>query len=218
MQQQQQHIAPAQALAVLGRRLHDHITASHPAAPSLVFANGSRQHRALPFNGEVATAQLAAAAVLAGAPDLTLPVPGAPERPYLSRWILERCTADNGRSSLSVYIHLFTADDPAIPHDHPWHSTSLLLAGHLLEEWTPIGHEPFHAGHQARRLKPGDVVYRPASHTHRLSITGTATSALTLFVTGPRIREWGFWDQPDGRPPRFIPDREFDRAAARPSP
>lgn len=213
----QHHMPPAEALAVLGRRLHDYITATHPKNHSLIFPGGSRQHAVLPFNGPVSTAQLAATAVIAAPPDLVLPVPGSPDRPYLSRWILERQTAGNGRSSLSIYIHRFTADDPAIPHDHPWDSTSVLLAGRLLEEWTPTGTTPFHPCHSTRRLSPGDVVYRPAAHTHRLSITGSAKSALTLFITGPRIREWGFWDQPASQQPRFIPDQQFDRAAALPA-
>lgn len=45
-----------------------------------------------------------------------------------------------------------------------------------------------------RRLVPvGSIVARSARFSHRLALAPGCASACTLFITGPRIREWGFW-------------------------
>lgn len=40
------------------------------------------------------------------------------------------------------------------------------------------------------RRRAGDVVFRCASTPHRLEIDGNA--CVTLFLTGPKVRAWGF--------------------------
>lgn len=44
-----------------------------------------------------------------------------------------------------------------------------------------------------RDFHPGDVVYRGARFAHRLYLPGEIKEAWTLFITGPRIRTWGFY-------------------------
>ncbi len=96
---------------------------------------------------------------------------------YLTRWHL----VPRNRW-LNVYLHKFTgSDDERADHDHPWASVSFLLRGNLLE------------------LRPGFVgkvpwlvpVFRSATYRHRLIHWGKP--AWTLFITGPRVREWGFY-------------------------
>jgi hypothetical protein len=121
-------------------------------------------------------------------PDLTIAPDG---NPYLYRWHLVRSKVAN------VYMHLQVASDPERPlHDHPWHNQSVILAGGydevigfglMLSPKPPRRQETF-----VRR--PGDVISRSAETSHRLVINpNRATYALTLFTTGPKIREWGFW-------------------------
>lgn len=96
--------------------------------------------------------------------------------PYLSRWYL----IPRNRW-LNVYLHRFDgSDEDRALHDHPWASLSVMLKGELVEVTT-----------QGRRtIKAGAVRLRRANFAHRLEHLGVTT--WTLFITGPRIREWGF--------------------------
>ena len=106
-------------------------------------------------------------------PDFTIGPAGSP---YMFRWhLLPR------DKQFNVYLHKIVGnDDDRALHDHPWDSFSLMLAGELLE-YTPDG---------SRFLQRGDVLERAAGDAHRLELV--EGPAWTLFVTGPRIREWGF--------------------------
>jgi hypothetical protein len=101
---------------------------------------------------------------------------------YLRRW-----WAMPRNDYLNVYIHeMWVDDDDRALHDHPWANTSIVLEGGYLEH-TPQGvHERF----------PGDVVTRQAEDAHRLVLrrdgAGVIIPALTIFSTGPKVREWGF--------------------------
>jgi len=59
-------------------------------------------------------------------------------------------------------------------------------------------------GHIVRDLGVGHVVYRGTQFAHRLELQGPGFPAWTLFVTGPRVREWGFWCAR-----RWVPWQEF---------
>ena len=96
--------------------------------------------------------------------------------PYLHRW---HVTPKN--RFLNVYLHRYHASDPGPElHDHPWHSLSYLIDGELREE-TPAGT----VRHQA-----GAFVLRRAARMHRIHLAGE--QATTLFITGPKFRDWGF--------------------------
>lgn len=96
---------------------------------------------------------------------------------YLRRWwVVPRNDYAN------LYLHEFRAsDDDRALHDHPWASTSVIIAGRYLEH-TPDG---------AFERKAGDVVSRAAEALHRVELFPEET-AITLFFTGPKVREWGF--------------------------
>ena len=96
---------------------------------------------------------------------------------YLRRWwILPRNAYSN------VYLHdVRKSDDDRAFHDHPWPNTSFLISGSYIE------HTP--EGRFVRRA--GDVIHRPAEALHRLEVI-PGQKAISLFSTGPKVREWGF--------------------------
>lgn len=105
---------------------------------------------------------------------------GGAHDPYLERWFAIPRTR-----LMNIYIHRFKRDDDdRALHDHPWPSVSVMLSGELLEHYK--------SGEYTRRrsVHPGDIVLRAARFAHRLEVVDGP--ALTLFITGPRIRRWGF--------------------------
>ena len=106
---------------------------------------------------------------------------GGGERPYLFRWYL----IPRNRW-LNVYLHQFLrSDDDRALHDHPWWNMSLLLEGRYSEHTIRAGGINIRA-----RRRAGDVKFRSARAAHRIELTHGP--CWTLFITGPRIREWGF--------------------------
>jgi hypothetical protein len=110
---------------------------------------------------------------------------GGAERPYLLRWfVLPR------NPLLNVYVHhIKRSDDDRALHDHPWPNISMVLQGGYFEV-TP-------ADPEGRWRDRGSMVLRRASASHRLvlgtvAMTGETHECVTLFITGPRIRQWGF--------------------------
>lgn len=94
---------------------------------------------------------------------------------YMRRWyILPR------NESLNLYLHETLRDDDDVMHDHPWDNTSFVIRGGYVEH-TPLA--------TYRRL-PGDLVQRKAVDAHRLELLGEPS--ISLFMTGPKIRDWGF--------------------------
>ena len=96
---------------------------------------------------------------------------------YLHRWwIIPR------NEQVNVYLHdIRKSDDDRAMHDHPWANTSYLIFGSYIEH-TPEG---------TFLREAGDVVQRPAHALHRLEVI-PGERAVSLFVTGPKVREWGF--------------------------
>ena len=91
-------------------------------------------------------------------------------------WLIPRNYSQN------IYLHqILISDDVRALHDHPWDNTSFLLAGGYTEV-TP-------EGEFVREV--GSVIHRKATDAHRLVIP-EGGEAVSLFMTGPLIREWGF--------------------------
>jgi hypothetical protein len=97
--------------------------------------------------------------------------------PYILRWwVIPRNPWSN------QYLHdIRRSDDDRALHDHPWPNTSFLIFGSYIEH-TPEG---------SFVRKAGDVIFRPASAFHRLEVI-PGQRAISLFTTGPKVREWGF--------------------------
>lgn len=119
---------------------------------------------------------------------------GDPSNPYMLRWwLIPR------NRLLNVYLHKFCRDDDdQALHDHPWLSLSIVVRGGYYD----ITNGP--DGTQQRRwYGPWSVIARGASSAHRVELARDPESSVvgewrkpiaawTLFITGPRIREWGF--------------------------
>lgn len=108
---------------------------------------------------------------------------GGAHRPYLLRWfVLPK------NRYFNVYLHVFLrSDDDRALHDHPWSNMSFLVQGSYLE------HRPGIDGHKRiTRQQPGSVVFRKATQAHRIALIDGAPCT-SLFFTGPKIREWGFY-------------------------
>lgn len=96
---------------------------------------------------------------------------------YLRRWwVIPRNPIQN------VYLHeINKSDDDRALHDHPWQNTSLLVRGSY-EEHTPDG---------VFLREEGSLVHREGTTLHRLVVPDNAR-VISLFFTGPVVREWGF--------------------------
>jgi hypothetical protein len=110
-------------------------------------------------------------------PDVNI---GGQQDPYMRRWFLVP-----RNPILNVYLHQFLRDDDdRAPHDHPWVSASLSLTEPMVEIYRKGGID------HSREVLPGDLVLRGARFIHRMVVP--KPGALTIFITGPRIRAWGF--------------------------
>jgi hypothetical protein len=78
-------------------------------------------------------------------------------------------------------------DDDDILHDHPYVSLSLVLTDGLSEYYQD---SPPNGEKVVRVIAQGALVYRSSRFAHQLIVN---RQAWTLFLTGPRIKEWGFW-------------------------
>jgi len=121
-------------------------------------------------------------------PDIII---GSGQSPYMLRWYL----IPRNRF-FNVYLHhILRSDDDRALHDHPWWSFSLILLG-VYGEVT---------GNGVKGFGTGDVIYRSAEYSHRLTVVSGAT-VWTLFVTGPRARDWGFYC-----PQGWVSHEKFDK-------
>lgn len=107
---------------------------------------------------------------------------GSTDNPYLRRWwLIPR------NPWFNIYLHQFLRDDDdRALHDHPWVWCSIILRGRYIEH-------TIHAGgiHRHVEYQTGTVRVNRPTFAHRLALH-PGESAWTLFITGPRVREWGF--------------------------
>ncbi len=122
------------------------------------------------------------------APDLAIHHSDA--GPNLLRWYL---TPRNEGGC--VYLHQFTGiEGQEVPHCHPADSMSVCVFGHVVDE-------EFGTVELTQNLitsaKYGTVRFRQGRNPHR--IVSAFAGSETLFFTGPRHREWGFYVKGEGR-------------------
>lgn len=114
--------------------------------------------------------------------------------PYLTRYTLI------DRSNWQLCLHVFHRSDYPDFHDHPWNFLTLVLWRGYIEHF-PDG--------KTRRVWPGMILFRPATHQHwvelvkghhvcnhsfeRPHLESYEKRAITLVFMGKRKREWGFW-------------------------
>lgn len=142
--------------------------------------------------------------LLSGRPHQSI---GGEENPYLRRWYL----IPHNRW-INVYLHQFLRDDDdRALHDHPWWFASLMVRGGYYE-WmecpTPSQCRLSFGDQCVRVRRAPSIAFRRATHRHRVQLMRDESSqpipCWTIVITGPRVREWGFWC-----PKGFVPWRRF---------
>lgn len=130
------------------------------------------------YTADLPDLQAWARAKMQGAPDFVI------GDNYLRRWwVVPRNDYAN------VYLHeILHSDDDRALHDHPWDNTSFLIEGGYIEHRPARGVPDLI---DQFRWEAGAVVTRKAADVHRLEIPAGGR-AVSLFITGPAIREWGF--------------------------
>lgn len=120
---------------------------------------------------------------------------GGNENPYMRRWwVIPR------NKWFNIYLHnVLRSDDPRALHDHPFGNLSILIAGSYTEVTHAIfdldGSPVISLGVNRKVMTAGAFKFRRAATSHRLEIDNGP--CWTFFITGPRVREWGF-DCPKG--------------------
>ena len=125
---------------------------------------------------------------------------GDADQPYLTRYTLLQFRG------WALYLHIFHRSDHDTPHDHPWSFWTLILWRGYREEvpearaasMVRTGQERGWSAYLStgwtsrRRLWPGTLHYRPATHAHRVELLD-GKPAVTLVLRTPYVREWGFF-------------------------
>lgn len=120
---------------------------------------------------------------------------GPMDVPYMLRWhLIPR------NRWFNIYLHrILHDDDDRALHDHPAWNLSLVLRGGYDEHTfitQPWENEELPAIHVLRRRAPA-IVWRRATVAHRLVLRrdtfGQPIPAWTLWVSGAKLRVWGFW-------------------------
>ena len=109
--------------------------------------------------------------------------------PYLERYYL--FLRERNRFPFNVFLHKFLKSDPDDVHDHPWPYATLILKGGYWE-WIPhfdtVGRK---TGEYQVWRGPGHFRISKANSFHRIELDPDIT-AWTLFMPGPKQRDWGF--------------------------
>ncbi|MEM7077455.1 MAG: hypothetical protein AAF513_02395 [Pseudomonadota bacterium] len=107
---------------------------------------------------------------------------------YLERWIMW--------FGLTLRLHKFhKGDDDRAFHDHPWWFVTIPTRNYA--ERTP---QQTHS--IVRAWRPH---FRPAHYRHIVALLEDRP-VWTLIITGPKVKEWGFWEAD-----RFIHHEEWSR-------
>lgn len=113
-----------------------------------------------------------------------------PDDVYLIRHLVIRSRFFN------FYIHQFLRSDRDDLHDHPWNFCTLLLRGAYTEQFKDRTSDAIISVRRTTSLNK--LVFRRATDLHRVVVDrdlkekDKEQSALTLFFSGPKKREWGF--------------------------
>lgn len=111
---------------------------------------------------------------------------------YLRRWwVIPR-----NRFGFNVYLHHFlSSDEDRALHDHPWWNISVLLSGSYLEHMPDNVDEWIQNKSRKEIVKkryPFIPIYRNEKSIHKIELIDNKP-IWTLFITGPVVREWGFY-------------------------
>ena len=131
---------------------------------------------------------------------------GGEVNPYLLRWhVIPR------NQWFNVYLHRFLrSDDDRALHDHPAANLSWLLSGSYIEV-VPVMRRHFTLLLDSLVRSPGQLLARAAKSPHRIVVPPHVGPVWTLFVSGPKRREWGFLCPAGWRPwHQFLGARDYN--------
>jgi hypothetical protein len=110
--------------------------------------------------------------------------------PYMTRWTIF------SESWGQLCLHAFHRSDADELHDHPWPFVSLILWRGYVEVTPPacsLGIDcPYGCPRQRKRVWPGMLLFRSATHKHRVELIN-GERAVTLVFMGRKVRTWGFF-------------------------
>ena len=101
--------------------------------------------------------------------------------PYLERYYI--FLKDRKWFPFNVFVHKFLKSDPDDLHDHPWPYMTIILRGGYWE-YTRDTVMPTWKG-------AGQIRFGHSTDYHRIELEPDV-ECWTLFVPGPKIRDWGF--------------------------
>jgi hypothetical protein len=112
------------------------------------------------------------------------------DEPYLERYYL--FLKEREQFPFNIFLHKFLKSDPDDVHDHPWPYATLILKGGYWE-WIPhfdtVGRK---IGEYQVWRGPGSFRINRATSYHRIELDSSVESCWTLFMPGPKQRDWGF--------------------------
>jgi hypothetical protein len=129
------------------------------------------------------------------APDEVIQRANESGKDYLRRWYIIPHAKVRAKTwwllkQGNIFLHNFNRSDPDVRHDHPWWSFGMIInKGGRYIEHTPYG---------SFVRKRFQIVYRKATHEHRIELLrdeteiGELVPVWTIFITGPKTRDWGF--------------------------
>ena len=124
------------------------------------------------------------------------------DEPLLTRYYL--FLKDRKTFPFNVFLHKFHKGDPGDLHDHPWPYFTLNLKGGYYE-WIPGSLDKDGRWNcEIRKWRgPGHFRFCSSNSYHRIELHPGITP-WTLFMPGPKTREWGFLEKG-----KWIPNGEY---------
>jgi len=107
--------------------------------------------------------------------------------PYLTRYYIFKKPVS---WMPSIYIHCFhNSDHDYAVHSHPWnYSISFIFSGSYAEERRQKDDSI-----KTKILSPGRINFIRGTDFHRVDLL--SPNVWTLFISGPKVKDWGFWDR-----------------------
>lgn len=109
--------------------------------------------------------------------------------PYLERYYL--FIKDRDSFPFNVFLHKFLKSDIDDVHDHPWPYATLILRGGYYEYVPILDQQGKILEMQCSWRGPGHFRICKSTSLHRIELKPNV-DCWTLFMPGPKQREWGF--------------------------
>lgn len=106
---------------------------------------------------------------------------GDPTCPYCYRTVLNL-------GLFAIRYHKWVGnDDLRNKHDHPYSFITIILTG----SYNDVTTNPITKEDKEETLTPWSIRYRKSTHTHSVKLN--TKICRTLVISGPPLRQWGFW-------------------------